>query len=501
MKDKSKFRLIIAQVTVLLIALSLYILARSYFLYHVHLQTLERVFGIFFFAAELFIMFHAFGFFLDIINQNRHLVEPRGVEPGEDATVAILIPSRHEPKKVVYNTLLTCQRLSYLNKKLYLLDDSSIESYKQEARELAESFGVELFTRKTNRGAKAGLINDVMAGLNEKYIAVFDADQNPMPGFLSMIIPILEGDERLALVQTPQFYTNTDVSHVAMVANVQQAVFFEYVCEGKASNESMFCCGTNVVIRSTALRDVGGFDESTLTEDVATTLRLHRKKWKTLYYNKAYTFGMAPEDIGAYFKQQARWATGNVQLLRKLFVLFFTQIRALSPVQWFEYLITATYYFIGWAYLFLMTGPILYIFFGFPSYFMDRSVYLLTFVPYFLLSLTVYYSSMKKKKYTRLNVFKAQMLALLTIPIYIRASLQGLFNLKKVFNVTPKGGIINSTVLSVWPQLLLWMIHLSALTWGLLKLCQDPSISLGMNVFWVGFHFFMFCGIFYFNWE
>ena len=207
MKDKNKFRSLIVQVTVLLIALSLYILARSYFLFHVHLQTLERVFGIIFFASELFIMIHAFGFFLDIINQNRKKVEPRRVEPGEDASVAILIPSRHEPKQVVYNTLLTCQKMSYPNKTLYLLDDSSIESYKQEARELAEIFGAELFTRKTNRGAKAGLVNDVMATLSEKYIVVFDADQNPMPGFLTMILPFLEGDDRLALVQTPQFYT------------------------------------------------------------------------------------------------------------------------------------------------------------------------------------------------------------------------------------------------------------------------------------------------------
>ncbi len=501
MNNKNKFRLLIAQVTVLLIALSIYILARSYFLYHVRLQTLERLFGIFFFASELFIMVHAFGFFWDLVNQAKPAKEPRRVDPGKDASVAILIPSRHEPRQVVHNTLLTCLRMNYPNKKVYLLDDSSIESYKQEARELADAFGVNLFSRKTNRGAKAGLINDALATLTEKYIAVFDADQNPMPGFLNMIIPMLEGDDRLAFVQTPQFYTNTDVSRVAMVANVQQSVFFEYVCEGKASNESMFCCGTNVVIRSNALNDVGGFDESTLTEDVATTLRFHQKKWKTLYYNKAYTFGMAPEDLGAYFKQQARWATGNVQLLHKLVILFFTHIRALNPVQWFEYMITATYYFIGWAYFFLMTGPILYIFFSFPAYFMDRSVYLLTFVPYFLLSVTVYYSSMMKRKHTRVNIFKAQTLSLLTMPIYIRASLQGLFNLKKVFQVTPKGGTINSSLFSVWPQLLLWMIHLAALTWGGLRLYEEPSIALGMNVFWVGFHFFMFSGIFYFNWE
>ncbi len=501
MQEKKNFRILAAQVIVLLIAVTIYILARTYFLYQARYDNFERVFSILFLAAEVFIMFHAFGFFSNILSESRQHAEPLQADPGPDASVAILIPARHEPKQVVENTLLTCLGLAYPNKKIYLLDDSSIESYKQDARDLAAAYRVELFTRPDNRGAKAGLINDVLKSLTEKYIAVFDADQNPMPGFLKKVLPFLEADERLAFVQTPQFYSNTDVSRVALVSNVQQAVFFEYVCEGKSSKESMFCCGTNVVIRRSALEDVGGFDEQTVTEDVATTLKLHRKHWKSLYYNKAYTFGMAPEDLGSYFKQQNRWAMGNVQLLRKLVVLFFTDIRVLKPIQWFEYTITSTYYFIGWAYLILMIGPILYTFFNVPSYFMDPSVYMLTFVPYFMLSLMVYYSSMGKRNYSILNIFRAQMLSLMTIPVYIRASILGLFNIRKGFQITPKDGVRSVPLRMLWPQLLLWGVHVSALTWGLFRFYYEQNLALGMNVFWLSFHCFIFSGIFYFNKE
>ena len=501
MQEKHKVSLLVAQIVVLLVSLVVYVLARTCFLFQIRFTLFEEIFAILFLLAETFLLVHSFAFFLDIVSENRPHNPPSQQKPGRDVSVAILIPARHEPKEVVENTLLTCLNMVYENKTVYLLDDSSIDSFKQEARELAESLGVKLFTRPNNRGAKAGLINDFMATMTEKYIAVFDADQNPMPEFLNHILPFLEGDERLAFVQTPQFYTNTDVSPVAHISNVQQAVFFEYVCEGKSSNESMFCCGTNVVIRRRALEDVGGFDEDTVTEDLATSLKMHKKSWKSLYYNKAYTFGMAPEDMGSYFKQQSRWAMGSFQLLRKLIVLFFTNITALRPIQWFEYTLSSSYYLIGLADLFLIIGPILFIFANIPSYFMAPEVYILTFIPYFLLSFLVYYASMGKKKYSPLDIFKVQMLSMMTMPVYLRSAFLVFFNIKKGFQITPKGGSRSVPLRTLWPQLLLWLLHLSALTWGALRLYYDPTIAVAMNVFWVALHAVIFTGIFYFNKE
>ncbi len=501
MQEKHKVSLLVAQVLVLLISLIVYIVARTYFIYHIRFTLFEEIFAVQFLLAETFLLIHSFAFFLDIVSENRPHNPPPQKKPDADVSVAVLIPARHEPKEVVETTLLTCLNMAYKNKTIYLLDDSSIESFKLEARELTEALGVQLFTRKNNRGAKAGIINDFMATMTEKYIAVFDADQNPMPEFLNHILPFLEGNDRLAFVQTPQFYTNTDASPIAHISNVQQAVFFEYVCEGKSTNESMFCCGTNVVIRRSALENVGGFDEDTVTEDLATSLKMHKKHWQSLYYNKAYTFGMAPEDLGSYFKQQSRWAMGSFQLLRKLIVLFFTNITALRPLQWFEYTLSSSYYLIGLADLFLISGPILYIFANIPAYFMAPEIYFLTFAPYFLLSFLVYYASMGKKKYSRFDIFKVQILSMMTMPVYLRSAFLVLFNIKKGFQITPKGGSKSVPLRTLWPQYVLWLVHLSALTWGVLRLYYFPSLAVGMNVLWVAIHTGMFAGLFYFNKE
>lgn len=448
-------------------------------------------------------MIHAFGYFIGIyrINREKTAVSSAGVDELKDfPSVSILIPARHEPKQVLENTLISCYNIDYPNKTVYLLDDSSDEKYKKEAEELSKQYGARLFRRTEPwHGAKAGIINDCLKTLSDEYMAVFDADQNPMPDFLVKLIPILEGNPKLAFVQTPQFYSNLDSNKIAFSSNMQQAVFYEYVCEGKNSGQAMICCGTNVIFRREALMDVRGLDESTVTEDFATSFKLHAKGWKSLYYNHVHVFGMGPEDIGSYFKQQNRWALGNVGVLRVIITKFLTRPFALGLTQWFEYLITGSYYLIGWAYLFLVLCPITYIFFNIPSFFMNPIVYGLTFTPYLMLSLAIFYKSMLVRYYTAKDIFKVQILAFTTLPIYIRASLFGFLGVKGTFQVTSKGTVDRISYFKLWPQLAFWGLCLAAITWGLNRFAYERTASSIINVLWITYHFILFSGIFYFN--
>lgn len=282
---------------------------------------------------------------------------------------------------------------------------------------------------------------------------------------------------------------------------MQQAVFYEYICEGKSSTQAMICCGTNVILRRDALMQVGGLDESTVTEDFATSIKLHLKGWQSLYYNHVYTFGMGPEDLGSYFKQQNRWAMGNVGVLRKIIWQFIKSPLALRPAQWFEYFITGSYYLIAWAYLFLVFCPVAYIFFNIPSFFMNPVVYSLSFLPYLVLSIAIFEASMVGRRYSVKEMFKGQLLSFITLPVYLRASLFGLFGVKGTFQVTAKGSSQTLSYFQLWPQLVFWGINLIALTWGLNRLVYEPTPAILMNNLWIAYHLILFSGIFYFNEE
>lgn len=498
-----KVSLTVGLIVALFLFLAFYLFARSVFLFYASsYRVMEKILAVFFLTAEAFVMFHAVGYFLAvsrISRKPREKIIPAALR--DYPAVAVLVPARHEPKEVLEDTMVCINSLGYPNKQLYLLDDSSDEKYQREAEEITAKYGFRLFRRKQRHGAKAGIINDCLKVLSEKYVAIFDADQNPMPGFLSSVISIIESNPRLAFVQTPQFYSNAQDNNLTFAADMQQAVFYEYICDGKSSDEAMICCGTNMVIRREALLEVGGFDESSVTEDFATSFKLHLKKWRSVYYNHIGVFGMGPQDLGAYFKQQNRWAMGNVGVLRMILVRLLRSPMALSPLQWFEYLVTGSYYFIGWAYLFLIICPVMYIFFNIPSFFMNPAVYILSFVPYFMLSVMLFYSAMFDRHYTFKQLLKGQLLTFITMPVYIRASLLGFFGVKRGFEVTTKLGRRSLPYVRLWPQLSLWAISLAAFTWGFNRLIYEPTVALLVNLTWVGYHFIFLSGVFYFNEE
>ena len=71
------------------------------------------------------------------------------------------------------------------------------------------------------------------------------------------------------------------------------------------------------MVRVSAVRDVGGIAFESVTEDMHTTIRLHRRKWRTVYHNEVLARGLAARDGGEYQAQRIRWGTGAMQILRQ----------------------------------------------------------------------------------------------------------------------------------------------------------------------------------------
>ncbi|HOY10885.1 MAG TPA: glycosyltransferase, partial [Candidatus Omnitrophota bacterium] len=373
--------------------------------------------------------------------------------------IAILVAARHEPREVLEDTFISLNNLNYPNKEIFLLDDSSDEKYKNEALELAGRFNLRLFRREIRHGAKAGIINDCLKTLSHKYVAIFDADQNPLPEFLNKIVIILENDQRLAFVQTPQFYSNIEESRVARAAALQQAVFYEYICEGKSSQDAMFCCGTNIVFRTKALLEAGGLDETTVTEDFATSLKLHAKGWKSLYYNHVYAFGMAPTNLAGYFKQQYRWANGTITVFKKILAAFLRRPFSLKPNQWWEYFLSGSYYMVGFAFFILMFFPILYLLFKVPSFFARPEIYLSAFLPYIFLSTGIFYFVLRDRNYQVKDLFLGQLLGCITFPVYMKAALFSFAGIKTSFGITGKTKGITIPYVKLWPQIAAFLLN------------------------------------------
>lgn len=486
-------------------------------------------------AAEIFILVHSFGYFLNIfrvIARNREIVSgPLPPElPDSYPPVAIIVSSFKEPLDVLDDTLTCFYNLTYPNKHLYFLDDTRYDLPNQDIEEMARyresiddlcgGLGISLFRRRWH-GAKAGMINDFLdyvAGRaregfvmqhftdhpptgQEKYIIVFDADMNPFPDFVEPLVARMEHDKRLAFIQTPQYYTNFEKNRVARASGLQQAIFYEYICEGKSLQDAMFCCGTNVIFRREALEDVGGFDDTSVTEDFATSLKFHMRGWHSAYLNKVCAFGMGPEDLLGFFKQQFRWALGTVGLFRIILIEFLKNPRRLPLVKWWEYFLSGTHYFVGWVFLILALCPVLYLVTGVPSYFIKPELYFIFFTPYIILSMSMFLWTLSRRSYHIKEIFTGLVLTPITFPVYMKASFLAVLGVRGTFGITPKGGSTSLPLTALWPQLLLAFFCAFAFVWGIMRLYYErtPVSALLVNMFWCLYHFLILTSVLYFN--
>ena len=486
-----------------LIASLVYIIIRTALFLFAEYTGIEKFFSILLISGEGFVLIHGLGYVFNII---RVFLKPKEEKvtysmPREAPSVAILVAARHEPKKVLEDTFLALKNINYKNKHIYFLDDSSDEKYKKEAEELTNNYGLILFRRNQRHGAKAGIINDCLKDLTQEYIAIFDADQNPLSEFLNVLMPIMERDKKVGFIQTPQFYSNIAETRVARGAAFQQTVFYEYICEGKNTGGAMFCCGTNIVFRREALMEVGGLDESTVTEDFATSIKLQGRGWKSLYYSHVYAFGMGPEDLTGYFKQQFRWAAGTIAVFKKLIWRFLTRPFSLKPAQWWEYFLSSSYYLVGLAFFSLMICPVLYLLFRVPSFFAKPELYFLAFLPYIMLSMSVFYMVLGTRNYRVKDLFLGQLLGIATFSVYLRAAFSALLGFKTTFGITEKAKGKAIPYLKLWPQITMIFLNFIAVTWGVNRFIYEREPAVLVNGFWALYHFMLLSSIFYFNEE
>jgi len=295
--------------------------------------------------------------------------------------VDVLITTANEPFAIVLKTITAAVIMEYPHK-TYVLDDGNSEQVKQ----LCDQLGVIYYARPQGkkRFAKSGNLNYGLQFCTGDLFAVFDADHIPEKNFLRELLPLFE-NEKVSLVQTPQYYTNTDNFIAAGTAQAQE-VFYEYVQPAKNSYNATFCVGTNMIYRRKALEDIGGIPLMDHSEDIWTTILLHEKGYESVFYNKVLAQGRAPETIQAFFRQQNRWARGGFSLFFSHNPLF---VRELTLDQRLQYFFSNFHYFSVFTILIYLILPIVYLLFNIhPMDILHGNGWLIHYVPYVL---TVYF--------------------------------------------------------------------------------------------------------------
>ena len=409
------------------------------------------------------------------------------VDPREttDARLAVLIPTYDEPETVLLPTVAAAVALQPAHE-TWVLDDGRRPAVARLARDL----GARYLTRPDRADAKAGNLNHALASIDADLVAVLDADHIARHDLLRHTLGYFD-DPDVALVQTPQDFYNLDsfehqVRGGARLFN-EQSVFYRVIAAAKNRWSAAFWCGTGAVLRVEALRSVGGVATGTVTEDIHTTIRLHRAGWKTIYHNEVLARGIAARTASEYMLQRHRWATGAMQVLRRERPLSGS---GLTFGQRLGYATTLWGWFDAWRSLGYIVLPIAVIATGA----IPIAAPLVVFAPLFLGVLALQFAALRLLARGHYPPVLSILFEFLRMPAVLSGTLALFHDRGRRFSVTPKGAAEGAHAKARVPRLTVVLLALTAasLVWFVLTIAglgpveyPEPGVVVAACVFLV----------------
>ncbi|MBU5557504.1 MAG: glycosyltransferase family 2 protein [Candidatus Aenigmarchaeota archaeon] len=226
-------------------------------------------------------------------------------------TVSIIVPAYNE-EKTIAGTLEAIKRLQYPPDKLEILvvDDGSTDG----TAAVVKGFqGVKLIQKQN--GGKASALNAGLKEVKGELVACIDSDSRPAPDSLIKAVPFFS-EPNVAAVTTSIFVREPR----NIVQRLQRIEYIMIVWARKLLEflDSIYVTpGPLSIYRTRVLRELGGFDENNITEDIEIAWRIMHAGWTIKMATCAEVETTAPATFRNWWRQRMRWNIGGIQTTLK----------------------------------------------------------------------------------------------------------------------------------------------------------------------------------------
>ena len=237
--------------------------------------------------------------------------------------VTVQLPIYNEVH-VATRVIRAAARLDYPPDRLEIqvLDDSDDETTAMVARQVRElrRLGVQVhhIRRPERQGYKAGALAYGLAHARGEFIAIFDADFVPPRDWLKRTVPHLLAEPSLGFVQTRWEHLNAWASSITLAQSLALDGHFAVEQPARAAlGWPIAFNGSAGIWRRACIEASGNWQADTVCEDLDLSYRAQLAGWRGRVLTDTAVPGEIPPLVAAFRRQQARWATGSVQTLRK----------------------------------------------------------------------------------------------------------------------------------------------------------------------------------------
>ena len=224
-----------------------------------------------------------------------------------------IVPAYNEERSITA-TLQSLVNLDYPKERLEIIivnDGSQDKTGEVVERFIAQHPAYDITLLHQANHGKGNAMNNGLAVAKGEYFACLDADSFIASNALQVMLPIFEQDQNIAAVCPLMKVKNPQ-------SILQKVQWYEYVVNMfyKFLNAKLDCIhvtpGPFSVYKTKIIKDLGGYDETTITEDLEIAIRLQKHQYKIIQTFDAIVETMVPTTWRKLFRQRIRWYKGSV---------------------------------------------------------------------------------------------------------------------------------------------------------------------------------------------
>lgn len=268
--------------------------------------------------------------------------------------LAVLVAAHDQPAETLLSTVAAALAVELPHQTL-VLDDHG----RPEVERLCGELGATYLPCPVGDIAESAGLNSALARIDADLVAILAVDQVACRGLLCNTISYFD-DPGVALVQTPIEIGDPAGSSVARFLSDLGSRGRTRMAGRNRWNTAHFE-GSGAVIRSSAVREAGGFSPQRGAADIDTSLRLHRRGWKSVFHDEVLVRRLATPGLAEHLKRAELEASGAAWLLRHENPVL---VGGLSPMQRIGYLATLLERVAAWRWLLALLIPVAIVLFA-----------------------------------------------------------------------------------------------------------------------------------------
>lgn len=251
---------------------------------------------------------------LATVHKKRKLLKtPTIINENYKPFVTVMVPS-HNEEGVITKTVQNILEMDYENFEVIVIDDRSEDNTASVIKELENQYEkvTALVRDKSAFPGKSAVLNDALKLAKGDAILVFDADARIAPDFLSKLIPNLEPED-VGAVQARKIIMNKDHNLLTRCQNNEYTLDAHFQVGRDAVKGAVELRGNGELIKRTALEDIGGWNEETITDDLDMSTQLHTNGWDVRFCPDTVVYEEGIIYMIPLYRQRRRWLEGSIR--------------------------------------------------------------------------------------------------------------------------------------------------------------------------------------------